>query len=337
MDNSKYFKYKKNIISYLNIFLKKIDILQLGCNNIEVSKIFLENLNKKNSSIVFIDTFIRDRKHVTSHNFQEHSETFYKIISDLNKEDQVTIIKNEILQELKNMTKDRSKLFDIIFIDLLNNKNNLLYEIFLSWELLKNNGIIIFDTYNSVKSINREESPSFIIQTFITIYGEDIVNLMDNNNFIVLQKNIKKIKKKEHINTLIDKLIKFEIPQEEYELEPIDIEKLDWNAEYYKKDEGENESEQNIKNNGINVKIFNDLIICDYKDNNNNYRILDFNYLLQIKNKSFEIFKQYLNDIYKHDIENVTYLLNFFVNKSSLMNIIILDSFKYMQNKDKII
>jgi hypothetical protein len=333
MDNSKYFKYKKNIISYLNIFSKKIDILQLGCHNIEVSKIFLEHLNKKKSSIIFIDKFIRDRKHVTMHNFQKSEEIFYKTISDLHKEDNVTIIKNEILNELENMIKDKTKLFDIIFIDLSFNENNLLYKILLSWKLLKQDGIIIFDTYNSVKSINKKTNPSFIIQTFITIYEKDIINLTDNNNFIVLQKNKQKIKKEEHINTLISKLIDFEIPQEEYELDPMDIETLDWNAEYYKKDEGENEPEQNIKDNGVDIKNFNNFIIEDDYD----YRILDFNYLLQIKNKSFEDFKKYLNDLYKYNSDNVIFLLNFFVNKESIMDLIILDSLKYIQNKNEII
>lgn len=46
MNNSKYYKYKKNIISYLDMFNKNTDILQLGCNNIEVSKILLEHLER---------------------------------------------------------------------------------------------------------------------------------------------------------------------------------------------------------------------------------------------------------------------------------------------------
>jgi 16S rRNA G966 N2-methylase RsmD len=129
MDDLKYNKYKDNLTPYFKLFDKNINILQLGCYNKEVTQIFIENLVKKNSHLVCIDSFVRNKKYIEISDHKEFKKTFFKIIETSDKKEQIIIIKNDVLKGLQEL--NTNMLFDIIFFDLSYEKSDFLFEILL--------------------------------------------------------------------------------------------------------------------------------------------------------------------------------------------------------------
>ena len=364
MDKIKFIKYKNRLKYYFEDFHKKnINILQLGCYNKEVTQIFIDLLTHKKSKLVCIDTFKRDLKFIHTYDYHTFQKHFLQIINNSNKIDQIDIMKIKIDDGLIELKSNKS-LFDIIFIDMSYEHYSILYKIILSWELLKNNGIIIFDNYECSLLEDKEKCPLYALESFKTIYNDNILNItldidlddlkysnINNYNNIfekieqqfVFKKIESKIKKKEQkINELCDSLLNYDLTYNYYnlpKLDILDIQDINWNTEYYEENEGEIEIEKNIIkiNKNLNLNILNKLynIYFNRKDIKNiNYSILDLNYLIQTKKYNYNIFIKYIDKYSKHNnnIVKIIDILNIYINTTS-KNIILMND--YMLNNLK--
>ena len=312
MDNFNYIKYNK-IINDANKIIKKnnINILKIGWQIEEVFNIFL-NIMSDNTILIYLNSYKYDSY---LDNYFDNIIKINSMIKSLNRENQVKILDEEVTTGINNLYNSKEYSFDIIYIDFNINKNNLLLDIILCFELLNGNGIIIFDNYYN-SNINDLKTPIFIIKTFMRIYIYDINIIsceIDNYETIVLQKKINYKKEKTKIDKIFDKIINYRLPIEPFILPSPKYEKLEWNIEYY---------EEPFDINAELYKLYDDKHIIDeileyhklYKDIKNlKMNILDYNYFIQSKNNvQYDTYLEYLNIIYK----------DYNINKYQIKNII---------------
>jgi hypothetical protein len=119
MNEEKYKQYLNTIEPYLN---KKNNILQLGCYNKEVTKIFLENITNKKSKIVCIDTLKRDEIYKYEPDYKTFKQDFMNIIKGY----QIDIMQMKLIDGLNELKKNKKYMFDIIFIDISYQQTNIL-------------------------------------------------------------------------------------------------------------------------------------------------------------------------------------------------------------------
>ena len=367
MNELKLIKYKNRLESYFEEFKKKnINILQLGCYNKEATQIFIDLLIRKKSSLTCIDTFKRDIKFIHTHDYHTFQTHFFKVIENSNKTDQINIIKMKINDGLKELLYN-NKLFDIIFIDMSYDHDIILYQIISSWELLKEDGIIIFDNYECSRLENKEKCPLFAIDSFKTIYSNNILNITKNINinklnYFSIEENrnifskieeqiiLKKIKiiikkSEEKIYNLFNSLLDFNIPSNEVNLPKLDLDEINWKKDCYEENEEELEREidNNIllinKNKEFKLNVLNEMfkIYFNRKDIKNiNYCILDLNYLIQTKKYNYDIFLKYIDKYskYNNDITKILNILNIYITNTH-KQIILMNDFKINNFKKK--
>jgi predicted O-methyltransferase YrrM len=101
--------------------------------------------------------------------FPQHiEEQFYANLKKSGFENKVTVVKGLSQNELKRFN-DNS--FDIIYIDGGHTAAEVMADAVLSWPLLKEEGIIIFDDYIwNIKEYPTQLRPQLAIDAFITIY-----------------------------------------------------------------------------------------------------------------------------------------------------------------------
>ena len=369
MNQEKYSKYLDKLSKYIMPYMNnKINILQLGCYNKEVFTIFLDRIENTKSHIFCIDTFKRDIKYKGTPDYTTFKTHFYNIIKKSDKKKQVTVIKSSINDGLEKLKSEKKYLFDIIYIDSSYDHKGFLYKIILSWELLKHDGIIIFDNCECYRVEDKELCPFFAIESFMKIYNNNIKDIThikhpDNYNFFEKENEnnvtskiseqfvIKKVSDKiiidedKKIVEVMNNLLEFRMPKEEYSVPSLDIEKLDWNAEYYTDEElKDNFIEKHIRKidtkNEIDISFLN--IMLDYNNNYYNKKylninIFDYNYLTHINKYSYNILikyiKKYIN--LKNDIYSIEYILNIFLDKNKILKFILSKDYLYIQNINK--
>ncbi len=99
----------------------------------------------------------------------------------------VKVIKGFSQFELRRLPLDY---FDIIYIDGSHIAPDVLTDGTLSWMLLKNGGILIFDDYRYDLSFPSELRPRFAIDSFITAYRNYIEILHSGRQVIIRKQNI---------------------------------------------------------------------------------------------------------------------------------------------------
>jgi predicted O-methyltransferase YrrM len=115
-------------------------------------------------------------------------ERFYANLKKSGFEDRVTVVKGKSQKELKRFS-DNS--FDIIYIDGGHTAADVLADAVLSWPLLKEEGILIFDDYLWKKKENPPQmTPKIAIDAFITVYINHI-EIIHHAYQVVLKKRKK--------------------------------------------------------------------------------------------------------------------------------------------------
>jgi len=98
--------------------------------------------------------------------------------------DKVKIIEGFSEDKLKEFPK---YFFDIIYIDGNHNALNVLTDAVLSWPLLKNGGIMIFDDYQWGLSYLVEKRPKAAIDAFIVCFNSNL-DVIDNAYQVIIRK-----------------------------------------------------------------------------------------------------------------------------------------------------
>jgi len=112
-------------------------------------------------------------------------ERFYANLKKSGFKDKVTVIKGFSQQVLRALSENS---FDIIYIDGGHTADNVLSDTVLSWPLLKEEGIMIFDDYLIRQRENPPHmKPKIAIDAFITVYINHI-EIINRGYQVVLKK-----------------------------------------------------------------------------------------------------------------------------------------------------
>jgi predicted O-methyltransferase YrrM len=122
---------------------------------------YSENLNNKQQFSNLLDGFV----------FTDEYQTFLHNIKETTKSSQVNVIKGFSKLVLPNLITE-SKKYDIIFIDGNHTAPYVLSDAVMSWELLNNNGYMIFDDYLWHLELPETLRPKVAVDDFIKNYSD---------------------------------------------------------------------------------------------------------------------------------------------------------------------
>jgi predicted O-methyltransferase YrrM len=94
----------------------------------------------------------------------------------------IRVIKGFSQQELRNLKLNS---LDLIYIDGDHRSKGVLMDAMLSWDLLKDGGILIFDDYKFPPDLPREMRPEFAIDVFVSLFQDEIQILKNEYQLIV--------------------------------------------------------------------------------------------------------------------------------------------------------
>lgn len=168
----------------------ELHILEIGSFEGESTVWFIENfLNNQNSTITCIDPWISYNQKKDSLNsygnilqkdlqdlsegyiFSNENETFLKNIIETGKLSQTNIIKGFSNIVLPNLISIQKK-YNIIYIDGNHTSPAVLSDAVMSWWLLDNEGIMIFDDYKWGEGKKETLKPKMAIDNFINNYKD---------------------------------------------------------------------------------------------------------------------------------------------------------------------
>lgn len=162
-------------------FNKKFNYLEIGSFE-GMSALFIVSF-WKNSNVTCIDTWKvnNDKSQILNYDFTNIEQTFKKNLENYD----INIVKNDSRNALQNLKK-KGLYYDYIYIDGSHNGLDIFSDAKLSFELLNQNGIIIFDDIQNIyNEINFQPHQAF----------EKFYNLYKNKIKILYLKNIAIIKK----------------------------------------------------------------------------------------------------------------------------------------------
>lgn len=175
-------------------------MLEIGSYEGRSTVWFLENLllNEK-STITCVDPWLdysQDKKSLDSYNSPEADwkfgtnkivETFLFNIESSGFRNKVSVERGLSTEILPKLLLNSNK-YDIIFIDGNHVAPFVLMDAVLSWSLLKNGGILIFDDYLWMPDLYKTLSPKLAIDSFVEVF-EDYIDVILDKYRKVLKKN----------------------------------------------------------------------------------------------------------------------------------------------------
>ncbi|MFW6311086.1 MAG: class I SAM-dependent methyltransferase [Nanoarchaeota archaeon] len=161
---------------------RQVSIIEIGTYEGRTSEWLIKNIG--NSNIIAIDP--------------DPCTNFYKNVEELYETSRFNWIKgysHEVLHSLKG------NMFDFIYVDGSHHASSVLEDAILSWRLLKNNGILLFDDYlmkvmddwfyKSYKEFNESfvwQHPKHAIDAFLSIYKGQYKMFIDNYQVGIIKK-----------------------------------------------------------------------------------------------------------------------------------------------------
>jgi len=94
----------------------------------------------------------------------------------------IRLIKGFSQQKLRELPLNS---FDLIYIDGDHRSKGVLMDAILSWDLLKDGGILIFDDYKLFSGLPMEMRPEFAIDVFLTLFPDEFQILIKDYQLIV--------------------------------------------------------------------------------------------------------------------------------------------------------
>jgi predicted O-methyltransferase YrrM len=191
---------------YLSKFQnKQINIMEIGVYKGDATCWFLNNLiTNKKSKIIAVDTFGGSFEYSSDIDFKDIERQFNKNIKDTGKSSQVFLLKMTSYEALIKLSKKNKQYFDIIFIDASHEARDVITDGILSWKLLKDEGILIFDDYECKKHEQEYFRPKLAIDSFIDIMNPEL-NVLSKKWQVLIEKrkqndyDVPKLSQKEYI------------------------------------------------------------------------------------------------------------------------------------------
>lgn len=154
---------------YLSRFVgKEVNILEIGSYEGVATSWFLMNICTNSLSKVYaVDTWTGSPEYGNI-NFKKIEKTFDTTIKNTGRKKQLKKMKmtsNEGLLKLNT----KHTMFDIIFIDASHEAKDVLFDGILAWNILKEDGIIIFDDYKWTKLEKNYFRPKIAIDSLMNV------------------------------------------------------------------------------------------------------------------------------------------------------------------------
>jgi predicted O-methyltransferase YrrM len=140
-------------------------------------------LTHPTSRATAIDIFAKGE----STHYQEDYETaFRRNLALSGASERVTVIKGRSQTELRELALQS---FDLVYIDGSHATRDVLTDLVLSWDLLREDGLLVLDDYlwGKGKKWPRDLRPQFAIEAFITAYSRE-VEVVDRAYQVILRK-----------------------------------------------------------------------------------------------------------------------------------------------------
>lgn len=209
MERTKYqFTYdwfEGNILRWQQILLpmfrgRKLEVLEIGSFEGASTTWILDNLlGHPQSKIVCIDTFMGGLEH----QFEPYKsallsleQNFHANILKTGRSNCVQVLKDYSFEALIKLNKNQKnkQRFSFIYIDGSHVAKDVLTDAILSWTLLKDNGILIFDDFLWEGGFNKEYNrPKIAITAFLECYKPEI-ELIYSGWQIIIKKTVPQIK-----------------------------------------------------------------------------------------------------------------------------------------------
>lgn len=299
---------------YLNRFVgKKINILELGVYKGEGMKWFLDNLmSNKESTYTGVDTFqgspeyfIYNKNNANNKiNFNEVKKECFDIIAKSDKKDNIRILEKDTKRALYELfvNENKKEYYDIIFIDASHESIDVISDSILSWNLLKEDGILIEDDYWWDALAQEYFRPKISIDSFIAIYKSQIEVLYKGRQVILRKKKKSEFElpKSNPLIQLVKNIQKYKQEKNNLVLQSKKKEILNFNVEFSKNID----SFQNLYSNKSELNKIKNMSSIKYKENIN---ILDNLFM-------YNFFHKYMintfSDFYKSIIHKNSDLIN---------------------------
>ena len=177
--------------TYLKKFVdKEINCLEIGSYKGDATEKMLVHLSTNPKSRVYaVDTWAGSPEYPNM-DFSLIEKEFDERMKKTGKDNQLIKMKMLSSKALMKLIQDKI-MFDFIFIDASHEAKDVMSDTVLSWEILKEGGIIIFDDYQWDKLKEDYSRPKLAIDSFISIYKPELKVL-----FSKYQLGIEKIKRK---------------------------------------------------------------------------------------------------------------------------------------------
>lgn len=269
--------WEKVLKKYIN---KPIEALEIKSHNGEITKWLIENILKNNNSLIYsLDIWEKNYENRNLSRYSNIEEEYDVNLSKFNNKN-IKIVMNTYNALNKFMLNNN--IFDFIFINT-NYIDNLKFDIIiLCWNILKINGIIIFNDYNL------DNPTKTTIDSFMFIFKSEIRVLYKKKDLIIEKIEINKINDK--LNKLVNKINNFIIIPFKYKIDTDIKNNLKFNIKTSKNPLDYDINEDN--------KDYLSFMEEDYFILNDKYSNINFNFLLG-GNK-----KYILEDFFPNDIVN---------------------------------
>lgn len=276
--------WEKVLKKYIN---KPIEALEIKSHNGEITKWLIENILKNNNSLIYsLDIWEKNYENRNLSRYSNIEEEYDVNLSKFNNKN-IKIVMNTYNALNKFMLNNN--IFDFIFINT-NYIDNLKFDIIiLCWNILKINGIIIFNDYNL------DNPTKTTIDSFMFIFKSEIRVLYKKKDLIIEKIEINKINDK--LNKLVNKINNFIIIPFKYKIDTDIKNNLKFNIKTSKNPLDYDINEDN--------KDYLSFMEEDYFILNDKYSNINFNFLLGW-NKKYIVDDFFPNDIVNRIIKEDT-------------------------------
>lgn len=169
---------------------KKINCLELGSYKGDATCWMLNNLcTNKSSKVYSVDTWKGSPEYINV-DFDEVEKIFDENVKKTGRSKQNVKMKMNTETALHKLKYDYIY-FDIIFIDASHEAKDVLKDAILAWDILNEDGTLIFDDYKWDKLNQDYFCPKIAIDSFVHIYTPQIVVLYVGYQYIVKKKTKK--------------------------------------------------------------------------------------------------------------------------------------------------
>jgi predicted O-methyltransferase YrrM len=182
---------------YLSKFVgKKINCLDIGSYKGDSTCWMLNNICTNPYSRVYsLDTWEGSPEYGNYTN--EIEKVFDENVGKTGRKSQNIKMKTTSTKGLLQLNNSNKIIFDFIFIDASHEAKDVLSDGVLSWSLLNNEGILIFDDYKWKKLKKEYFRPKIAIDSFVSIYKPQLKTLYIGYQYIIEKINERDYEKPE--------------------------------------------------------------------------------------------------------------------------------------------